>query len=178
MRTVLYKFLYLLIACACWLSSQSQQVVQVKSPLQLADQYFAAGEYYTAAYLYQQCLNPPKYIQSKVIAVYAKKGRKDPVPKNVSRDAVLYKQAESYRLARYYMNADSAYKKCTGNIDALYWSAVCERSLGQYDEAEENIRKYLSAENPNKQFTEAAGNELQTLQYIRKQLARPDTVLA
>jgi outer membrane protein OmpA-like peptidoglycan-associated protein len=167
----------MLIACVCWLPSHSQQVMQVKSPLQLADQYFAAGEYYTAACLYEQCLNPPKSIQSRVIAVYAKKGKKDPVPKNVSREVILYKQAESYRLAHYYMNADSAYKKCTGNIDALYWSAVCERSLGEYDEAEENIHKYLDAQNPNRQFTEAAENELQTLQYIRKQLMRPDTVL-
>src|SRR5438067_12218064 len=145
-RSFIHRFLCLLVICACWLPLQSQQVVQLKSPLQLADQYFAAGEYYTSAYLYEQCLNPPKSIQTKVIAVYAKKGKKDPVPKNVSRDAVLYKQAESYRLAHYYMNADSAYKKCTGNIDALYWIAVCERSLGEYDEAEENIRKYLSAE--------------------------------
>ena len=178
MRTVIYKFLCLLIICACWLPLRSQQVMQVKSPLQLADQYFAAGEYYTAAYLYEQCLNPPKYLQPKVIAVYAKKGKKDPVPKNVSREAILYREAESYRLARYYLNADSAYKKCTGNIDALYWSAVCERSVGQYDEAEGNISKYLNSENPNKQFTEAAGKELETLKYIHQQLARPDTVLA
>ena len=40
-----------------WMQSQSQQT---KSPVQLADQYFAAGEYYTAAHLYGQYLNPLK----------------------------------------------------------------------------------------------------------------------
>src|SRR5437762_13730909 len=43
----------------CWASSTQAQG-QVKSPLQLADQYFAAGEYYTAANLYEQYLNPSK----------------------------------------------------------------------------------------------------------------------
>ena len=166
------KFFALLIASACWLPLQSQQVVHGKSPLQLADQYYAAGEYYTAAYLYEQYLNPSK-IKSNAPAftVYAKKGKAAEGIQDRSRASILYKQAESYRLAHYWVHADSAYKKCTDNKDALYWSAVCERSLGKYDEAEENIRKYLNAYGTNSQFKEAAEKELQTLQYIRKQLA-------
>ncbi|HEX6429704.1 MAG TPA: OmpA family protein [Niastella sp.] len=160
------------VASICWLPLQSQQVIQGKSPLQLADQYFAAGEYYTAAYLYEQYLNPSKTnTNAPAFTTYAKKGRATEGIQNRSRASILYKQAESYRLAHYWVNADSAYKKCTDNKDALYWSAVCERSLGKYDEAEENIRKYLNADGTNSQFKEAAEKELQTLQYIRKQLA-------
>src|SRR5258705_12999216 len=51
------RFLVLLAACAGGMQAQSQQA---KGPVQLADQYFAAGEYYTAANLYEQFLNPPK----------------------------------------------------------------------------------------------------------------------
>ncbi|THU38198.1 OmpA family protein [Niastella caeni] len=162
----------LLVASACWLPLQGQQVVKDKSPLQLADQYFAAGEYYTAAYLYEQYLKPPANANGPAFTVYAKKGKSPQGTQDRSRASILYKQAESYRLAHYWINADSAYKKCTDNKDALYWSAVCERSLGKYDEAEENIRKYLS-EGTNSQLKEAAEKELQTLQYIRKQLAAP-----
>src|SRR6185295_5899354 len=87
------RFLALLIACSCWLPSQSQLVQQGKDPLQLADQYFAAGEYYTAANLYEQYLNPSKKNSKQpVFPVYAKKG-KGAMPKGVSREDILYKQA-------------------------------------------------------------------------------------
>jgi outer membrane protein OmpA-like peptidoglycan-associated protein len=168
------KFIGLLVAGVCWLPVRSQQVVH-KSPLELADQYFETGEYYTAAYLYEQYLKTAeKKINTPAFTTYAKKGTAAAGTPNRSRASILYKQAESYRLAHYWINADSAYKKCTDNIDALYWSAVCERSLENYDAAEESIRKYLSAAGTNGQFKEAAEKELETLQYIRKQLAATD----
>src|SRR5205814_1566746 len=83
----------------------------------------------------------------------------------------------SYRLANYWLNADSAYKKCTDKTDALYWSAICERSLGKYDEAEENLRKYINAEGKNKKYKEAAEKELQTLQYVHKQVSTADSAV-
>jgi outer membrane protein OmpA-like peptidoglycan-associated protein len=168
-----------LAACIGWLPGKAQQVVVTKSPLLLADQYFAAGEYYTAANLYGQVLTPPANTQKdQVFPVYSKRGKQGFIlPKNVSREAILYKQAESYRLAHYWLQADSAYKKCPDHIDALYWMAVCERSLGSYSAAAAHLHQYLDATNTNKQFTDAAEQELATLQYIQKQLGRPDTVL-
>lgn len=166
------SFFILLVASLCWLPVQSQQVKQGTSPLVLADQYFATGEYYTAASLYEQYLKMPGgNVKGPAFTVYAKKGKTAEGMQDRSRASILYKQAESYRLAHYWANADSAYKKCTDNNDALYWSAVCERSLGNYDEAEKNIRTYLNAEGTNSQFKEAAEKELQTLEYIRKQMA-------
>lgn len=171
-RPLAGNFFGLLIAGICWLPLQGQQVVHGKSPLQLADQYFEAGEYFTAAYLYEQYLKTPGgNINAPAFTTYAKKSTAAAGSQNRSRAGILYKQAESYRLAHYWVKADSAYKKCTDNIDALYWSAVCERSLGNYDAAEENIRKYLGAGKTNGRFREAAENELQTLQYIRQQLS-------
>jgi OOP family OmpA-OmpF porin len=168
---ILRKIIGLLVAGICWLPLQSQQVVH-KNPLQLADQYFEAGEYYTAAYLYDQYLKSSGgNINTPAFTTYAKKGAAAEGTQKRSRASILYKQAESYRLAHYWINADSAYKKCTDNNEALYWRAVCERSLENYDAAEENIRKYLNAAATNGQFKDEAEKELQTLQYIRKQLA-------
>jgi OOP family OmpA-OmpF porin len=167
-----------LVTCAGWLPCQGQQVKMTKDVLQLADQYFASGEYYTAAYLYEQYLNPTRNNKNEqVFPVYANKKKPGANQKNRSRAAILYKQAESYRLANYFLQADAIYKKCTDKVEALYWSAVCERSLGKYEEAEESVHKYLEASNTDKRFTEAAENELATLQFIRKQLSRPDTLL-
>ena len=176
-RSSAIRSLLWLGACFCWLSGQGQQIVTTKSTLQLADQYFAAGEYYTAAYLYEQYLNPSQHLKEQVFPVYTNKRKPGVVVKKVSRSGVLYKQAESYRLAHYWLQADSTYEKCADYIDALYWRAVCERSLGKYEEAANNLRQYLEATNTNKQFAEAAEKEWETLQYIRKQLARPDSIL-
>jgi OmpA-OmpF porin, OOP family len=167
-----------LVACACWLPGNSQPVQLAKSPLQLAEQYFAAGEYYTAAYLYEQYLNPPKNTKKEqVFPVYTDRRKPGTDNKKVSRSAILYKQAESYRLANYFVQADSAYEKCSDHIDALYWRAVCERSLGKYEAATENLRLYLEATHPDKRFMDAAQKEWETLQFISKQLKRPDTLL-
>jgi len=170
-RPLAGKFVGLLVAGICWLPLRSQQVVH-KSPLQLADQYFEAGEYYTAGYLYEQHLKiAGGNTGAPAFTTYAKNGGAAAGSQNRSRASILYKQAESYRLAHYWVKADSAYKKCTDNSDALYWSAVCERSLENYDAAEEDLRKFLNAGGTNGQLKEAAEKEWQTLQYIRQQLA-------
>lgn len=169
----------ILLACVVSLPGKGQDVVITKSVLQLADQYFAAGEYYTAAYLYEQFLNPLKYqVKRDVFPVYTNKKGVGALPKNISRSAILYKQAVAYLMANYFAAADSIFNDCTDNINALYWKAVCERSLGQYDEATANLRAYIESTNPNKKFDEEAKAEWETLQYIGKQLRRPDTILA
>src|ERR1051325_8228015 len=93
-----------LLACAWLMQSYGQQS---KGPVQLADQYFAAGEYYTAANLYEQFLHPSKKHKSTSefpLNIKAKRTVVSAAP-NVSHSDVLYKQAESYRLANYWQQA-------------------------------------------------------------------------
>ncbi len=174
------RFLTWMIACMSAVQSQGQQA---KGPVQLADQYFAAGEYYTAANLYEQFLHPSK--KQKTISEFPlniKAKRTIVSTPNVSRTDILFKQAESYRLANYWQQAAASYKECIEKdpseySNALYWYAECERSLGHYDSAWESIKQYLSVAGSRSQFKEAAEKELQTLQFIQQQLARPDSVL-
>ncbi|HEX7905898.1 MAG TPA: OmpA family protein [Chitinophagaceae bacterium] len=173
------RILILLVACACWMPSQSQQL---KSTLQLADQYFTAGEYYTAANLYEQHLNPPKNQKTVSDFPLNAKGKRLAGTMNISRTDILFKQAESYRLSHYWEKAAASYKQCLEKdsvqyADALYWYAVCERSLGQYAGAKESITQFLNAADANNQYKEAAEKELLTLRYIQQQLARPDSIL-
>lgn len=179
MRTAC-RSLVLLAACAAWMPSQGQQA---KGPVQLADQYFAEGEYYTAAHLYGQFLNPPK--KQKTVSDFPLniKGRRTAVTnKGVSRMDILFKQAESYRLAHYWQEAAASYKEYAEKDpaqhgDALYWYGVCERSLGQYAASRESLTQYLNTAGAGSQHKDAAERELETLHYIDQQLARPDSVL-
>ena len=98
--------LCVLTACTVSLPGNSQDIVKTKSVLQLADQYFAAGEYYTAAYLYEQYLNPRRYqVKEQTFPVYAKRGNTGALPKNVSRTAIVYKQAVAWMKANYFAAA-------------------------------------------------------------------------
>ncbi len=172
------KFLIVLITCAGWMQLHGQQA---KGPVQLADEYFAAGEYYTAAHLYGQYLKPKK--QTKSDFPLNIKGKRTAGPgRSASNKSILFKQAESFRLANYWQEAAAAYKEyAEKNSDqrdaAIYWQAICERSLGNYATAEDILNEYIKTADKTNQYEQAAEKELQTLKYIRQQLARADSVL-
>jgi hypothetical protein len=181
----LTRLLFFMIAYMSWMPAQSQQAKKAvqKSPVQLGDQYFAAGEYYTAAHLYGQYLNPPKdQRQPSDFPLNVKARRTALANNNSSRTDILYKQAESFRLANYFLEAAASYKECSEKdpskyAEALYWYAVCERNLGHYSSAHENLKQYLNASGEKAEHRDAARKELETLNFIQQQLARPDSIL-
>ncbi len=158
-------------------------ISQVDERVTLGDKYFAAGEYYTAAGLYEQFLHPPKKEVPKAnfplnSRRYNQVGRGG----SANKFDVLYKQAESYRLANYWPQAAEKYKNCFEKdakkySDAFYWYAVCQRSLGNYDAAEEYLNRFLGSEGSGSVNHQDAERELQTIQFIKKQIRRPDTVM-
>lgn len=166
-------------ACICFLQSNAQ--TKNDNPLQLADASFAAGDFYTAAKLYEQFLNPSKKLQTKSdFPLNSKRNRQQTVTTKKSRTDIMFQQAESYRLANYFKEAAELYKACFTKdavkyVDAYYWYAVCERSIGNYKVAQESINQYQAS--AGSMYKVAAEKETETLQYILQQLARPDSVL-
>lgn len=165
--------------CFCFIHTNAQK--KNDNPLQQADASFAAGDFYTAAKLYEQFLNPSKKIKSvSDFPLNSKRNRQQAVISKDTRTDVMFKQAESYRLANYYQQAAQLYKDCFTKdavkyVDAYYWYAVCQRSLGNYKEAGESINQYQA--NAGSRFKDAAEKEKETLIYIFQQLARPDSVM-
>lgn len=172
------RLLVLGLSCSFLLQANSQ----ADKRLVQADQYFAAGEYVTAASLYGQFLNP--LVKTKAPSDFPLNSKKNAVGRiggNMTRLDILYKQAESYRLANYLPEAVVLYKECFEKnaekyAPAIYWYAVCQRSLGNYAVAEESLNRFLTNA-AESEFKQAAGKEKQTLQFIKSQLSKPDTVL-
>jgi OOP family OmpA-OmpF porin len=155
---------------------------QLDQRIAMANKYYDAGEYFTAAGLYEQFLNPPKKEVPK--ANFSLNTRKYGTGggNSVNKYDIIYKQAESYRLANYWVEASTKYKECfeqdfTKYADAFYWYAVCQRSLGKYAATEEYLNRYLKIAATDDTHKQEAEKELQTIQFIKKQLARPDSVL-
>jgi OOP family OmpA-OmpF porin len=170
-----------LSAMACTLFVQTQ--AQDKRIVQ-ANAYYASGDYYTAAQLYEQFLKPgPKEKSKADFPLNAKRNSQGSgMGKGVTKNDIIYKQAESFRLANYFPQAAERYKTVAEQEqskynDAWYWYAVCQRSLGKYDDAEESVNRFLSNVTANDPLKAAAENELQTLKFIKTQLVRPDTVM-
>lgn len=156
---------------------------QVDKRLAMADQYFAAKDYYTAAGLYGQFLHPtvrPKYRSD--FPLNTKRNSEGRIGNYASKTDILFKQTESYRLANYWNEASNLYKECFEKdsvkySSSLYWTAVCQRSLGNYMAAEENLDHFFSNNDNDNEYYNTALVEKQTLQFIRKQLSKPDSIL-
>jgi OOP family OmpA-OmpF porin len=178
-RSIVNRCILLLIGSVLLMQAQAQ----ADKRLVLADQYFAAGEYFTAAGLYGQFLHPlVKSKASNDFPLNSKKNTEGKTGANRTKLDILYKQAESYRLARYWVEASALYKECLEKdaakyADGLYWYAVCQRSLGNYSAAEESLNSFLQTYAAGNTYQQAAQKEQQTLQFIKSQLARPDSVL-
>jgi len=173
-RFLLFMFGCLLLTCA---KSQTDE------RLAMADQYFASGDYFTAAGLYGQFLHPvakPKYRSD--FPLNAKRNANGRIGSYASKTDIVFRQAESYRLSNYWNEASTLYKQCFEKdsvkyASALYWIAVCQRNLGDYSSAEESLHHFFSNYGSGNDCYDAAMKENQTLQFIKTQLSRPDSVL-
>jgi outer membrane protein OmpA-like peptidoglycan-associated protein/tetratricopeptide (TPR) repeat protein len=171
----------LLFLSGCFIMTQAQS--QIDKRLAMADDYFAAGDYFTAAGLYGQFLHPvakPKYRSD--FPLNTKRNTEGRIGSYQSKTDILFKQAESYRLSNYWNEASVLYKECFETDSskygaALYWIAVCQRSTANYAAAEETLSNFFSIYGNDHEFYNAALKEKQTLQFIRTQLSRPDSVL-
>jgi outer membrane protein OmpA-like peptidoglycan-associated protein len=179
MKKIVSRAVSVLLGMSCLLKASSQS----GHTLQLAEKYFAAGEYYTAAFLYGQYLHPAVRAKSYGdFPLYNKKVRGAAGQKALSRADVLYRQAESYRLSNYWTEASQSYKESyaqdpAAHPAALYWYAVCQRSLNQYDAAYESLVQFFASTPQDAILRSAAEKELETLRFIKKQLQKEDIPL-
>ncbi|MBI1343601.1 MAG: OmpA family protein [Terrimonas sp.] len=179
--TIKYVAGGLLLILCCFSKAQAQKT---KGPLQLADEYFAAGEYYTAANLYEQYLHPPK--TSRQVSEFPLNVKRNTyqVSKNKITDKeILFRQAESYRLAHYWDKAATIYQQLSEQYPdpngegAQYWLAVCQRNLGDIAQARQSLNTFLTSNNNPSSLKTAAEKELRTINFIQQQQQRADSIL-
>ncbi len=178
-KIIVNRFVLLMIGCIIFIQAQSQS----NNSLALADKYFAEGDFFTAAGLYEQFLHPAKKQKTPGgFPLNSKKNRVGATGKQMDKYDILFKQADSYRLANYWMEASARYKECFEKnpakyADCMYWYAVCQRSLGNYAGAEESVNRFLNTYSAGNPYQQAAEKEVQTLQFIKIQSLRPDSIL-
>lgn len=164
-------------------STVMQAKSQTDKRLAMADQYFAAGDYFTAAGLYEQFLHPAaKPKTHSDFPLNTKRNNEGRIGKYASKTDILFKQAESYRLANYWIEALALYKECFKKDSskysaALYWQTVCQRSIGEYSPAQESLNRFCNDFGTSHPLYKEAMMEKQRLEFIQTQLSRPDSIL-
>ena len=173
---------YLLLALCVFIATSSFAQGD-KRILSEASKYFEYGDYFTAARLYEQYLNPNASLRSKKgLPVYSGLKNRGKSGANLSKPDVVYKLATAYRLSYYFPQAAEQYKKSYTESadkypDSYYWYAVCMRSINNFSEARTALSVFLTRYAANSPLKAAAEAEQQTLDFIAQQMARPDTIL-
>jgi len=147
-----------------------------------AEAYYEKGEYLTAAGLYDQFLKTdPRKIQPR-FPVGSNRNATGITGAGLNEKDVMFKKAECYRLAHYMNEALQAYgdvykKDSVKYADAMFWKAVCERSLLKTNEASVSLANYRKNPNGTSSVKKLVDKEAATLNYVSQQINRADTVL-
>jgi outer membrane protein OmpA-like peptidoglycan-associated protein len=172
----LYKTLLLVIAVAIVTASYSQFTYDYKKS---ADKFYAQGDYFSAAENYEKYLEQKKSAGSTTepYTVQGKSGKKG---KSItSREEIVYRIAESYRMLHYPSKAEKWYGEATAFDKtqyplAAYWYGVSLRANGKFAEAEKNLQDFINSYKANDQYKEQAQIELADVKFIQQQMQRKD----
>ncbi|BAV08702.1 Outer membrane protein OmpA [Filimonas lacunae] len=173
MRISNYSKYFLLAAVCCGVmnATQAQFVTNYKKA---ADDYYAKGDYNSAATYYE------KYIGAKPGAkdgydpyIIQKQGSSG---SSTDRSDIFYRIGESYRNLTYYSSAEPAYKQVVDKGAAKYplaryWYAVCLRADGKYQEAQQQLEQFIADYSADDVYKKQAKQELENCKFIQQQLA-------
>ncbi|BAV04038.1 Outer membrane protein OmpA [Filimonas lacunae] len=151
--------------------------------LRAANSYFAKADYSSASAYYEKYLKAGSnkgHAGSDPYALTAAEMKQKTAVS--SRLQALYQLAESYRLLTDYDKAAPLYQQVVA-LDsvqlplATFHYALVLRAQGKYNEAEQQLGRFLHSYSAQDVDREAATREIQNVQYIKTQLARKDAHL-
>ena len=164
---------------------------QSRSDLRNANKFFKEGDYYNAICSYEVYLGIRTPVKS--FSPYTLK-RKTTPPVNDSIPVALntiatsklltsqiaWQLGESYRQLYHYQRAEPCYARLVASDSDVnyplgrYWYAVSLRSNNKFNEAEKQLKLFLSENTKNVIHTNLGNKELATLAYIREQMKKTD----
>lgn len=148
--------------------------------LKAADNYFAKGNYVSAAEYYEKYLGDAKAAKPQEYNPYSpQRSSKKTAPGTGSREQAVYKLAESYRLLNYPAKAAPRYKEAMEMNKAQfalapYYYAMQQRALAEYADAEQHFKSFIAEYTTADEHRKNAERELQNLQFIQQQLKKKD----
>lgn len=148
--------------------------------LKAADNYFQKGDYFSAAQYYEKYFGSDKAKEKPGYNPYSPQaGNKKKQTAVSSKEQATWQLAESYRMLNYPAKAAPYYKQAM-EMDktkfplAGYHHATMLRALGNYEEAEQAFKTFLSEYATDDEYKKGAEKEIKNLQFIQAQLKKKD----
>lgn len=167
---------YFLLAAVCCGVLSATQAQFVSNYKKAADDYYAKGDYNSAAQYYEKYIGSQASAQGGYDPYTVQKQGSSFVKGGSSRAEITYRLAESYRNLTYYSRAEEAYKKVTELAPekyplAGYWYGVSLRANGKYQEAQQQLEKFVAGYPTNDAYKKQAKQEVENCKFIQKELA-------
>ncbi len=170
------------LAAACLFFAAMAEAQFVNDYLVAADKYYAKGDYYSAAQYYEKHLGQGAGKSNSAgfnpYAVSASSNKRVVITSN-SKQKIIYNLAESYRRLHFHEKALPYYEQAAGFDRAAfplagYYHATTLKSLGKYEEAATAFNAFLAGYPQQDMYATSAKTGLQSLGFIREQMARKD----
>lgn len=149
--------------------------------LKAADSYFKKGDYYSASVYYEKYLQTGnKKIKKQAYDPYDVQSMSKQAKAAVSsKQQAIYNLAESYRFLHYHEKAEPYYKEACKFDKAVYpqaayWYGYTLKALGKYEESKQAYTDFIASKKDEDAFVRSAKRELQSLDFIEKQLKKKD----
>ncbi|HRD57577.1 MAG TPA: OmpA family protein [Ferruginibacter sp.] len=147
--------------------------------LKAADQFYNAGDYYSAAQYYEKHLTMGKAKDAVGFNPYAVTAVKDAskTVKLSEKNEIIFRLAESYRRLHFHQKALPYYEQAK-SLDknpyplAAYHYAVTLKSLGKNEEAATAMQQFADSYSADDNYKASANLELQSLAYAKTQLQK------
>lgn len=174
------KFFFATVSVIFFSGLQAQFV---QDYLKAADQYFAKGDYNSAAEYYDKYMGINKKDEGGQFNPYTPQDASRKKDKSAtSRELALYRLGECYRLLNYPAKAAVYYRQIIESgikdfplVEFHYASQL--RAMAKYAEAEQHFKTFLASYSNNDEFRKSAEREIKNLAFIQSQLSRKDLIL-
>ncbi len=183
----------LLLAALLGAAMPAARAQYAKDYRRTADQFYAKGDYYSAAQYYEKYFGASAsggvHFQAYEVKRQgssggggkgdeSKNGGKSGEGKGGQRQELEYRLAESYRQLHDYTHAMPWYKAVTEQAPdawplAHYWYAICLRIDGKYGWAQKELELFLKIYKTSDSYRAQASRELENNAFIQQELSSP-----
>lgn len=162
------------------LSATAAQAQTTNDYLRAAEDFFSKGDYYSAARYYERVLEGKGDTSGATFSPYSvsrTSASANRAPRGASRQQIVYKVAESYRLLNNPVKSEPYYQEAV-NFGADYplarlYYAKSLKSNSKFAEAEKEFNQFIS-ESSDENAKAEAKKELQNIAFINQQLKKRD----
>lgn len=177
----LFATLLLVICCQ---ASIAQYVADYKRS---ADNFYAKGDWYSAAEYYEKFLEQKQKPTAAGYEPYTVQGTNAKKKKAIAKDdkaaadnnEIIYRIAECYRKINDYGKAEPRYAESisfdkTKYPLVTYYYGITLRANAKYAEAEKQLTAFVKSHSTKDEYSDQAKVELANLKFIQEQLAKKD----